>query len=87
MATDNIDGDYLQARIDKTKTMISAYEDAILALATGAQMYQLDTGQTRQLVQRSQLSQLRTALEALENRLSTLEARRRGAGLHVKPGF
>ena len=80
----------LTAKIEKTKTMITSYEDAILALSNGAQLYSLDTGQTKQTVQRSQLSQLKTTLEYLERRLDDLCARQRratGAGLYVRPGF
>ncbi|MEQ9078635.1 MAG: hypothetical protein RLP09_32515 [Sandaracinaceae bacterium] len=82
-----VDREWLDARIERTKAMIVAHENAIEALSGGAQMYQLDTGQTRQMVTRAQLSQLQRALDSLENRLSTLYARRNGAGLHIKPGF
>lgn len=78
---------WLEARITKTKALIEAYEDAMLALATGAQSYSLDTGQTRQTVTKANLSEMRNAIMILENRLATLEARLEGAGLQAVPGF
>lgn len=82
-----IDGAWLDERIERTKSLIVIYEDAIGALAGGAQMYQLDTGQTRQLVQKANLATLRDTLSELENRLSTLQARRCGAGACGRPTF
>lgn len=81
------DSTWLEARIAKTKLMIEAYEDAILALSTGAQSYSLDTGQTRQTVTQANLGSMRSTLDALENRLTTLEARLNGAAVIVRPGF
>ena len=82
-----IDNAFLDARIARTKTLILAYEDASDALATGAQSYSIDTGQTRQTVTKPQLSQMKTMLLELENRLSTLCQRRDGRGLYGRPGF
>lgn len=85
---DNIDSAWLQERIDKTKAMIVAYEDAILALSTdNVFQYSLDTGQTRQTVTKQQLGSLRLQLDQLENRLATLQARLCGGSTYVKPGF
>jgi hypothetical protein len=81
------DREWLEARIAKTKEMIEATEEAILALESGAQSYHLDTGQTRQIVTKAQLSQLRNALNALDNRLATLQARLCGGHVHGVPGF
>lgn len=78
---------WLDARIEATKKLVVAYEDAILALAGGAQQYSLDTGQTRQSVTKANLSSLRDMLNSLENRLATLEARRCGAGVRGVPGW
>lgn len=82
-----IDSTWLDERIDATKTLIVAYEAAILSLAGGAQSYTLDTGQTRQTVTRAELGSLRIQLGELENRLATLDARRCGATTHIIPGF
>jgi len=83
-----IDSTWLDVRIAATKTLIVAYENAILALSTGAQSYSLDTGQTRQMVTKAQLPSMREALSALENRLAVLDARRNGgSGVVVRPGW
>lgn len=83
-----IDSTWLDERIAATKTLIVAYEDAILALSTGAQQYSLDTGQTRQMVTKAQLPSLRDALSTLENRLAVLDARRNGgSSIVVRPGW
>lgn len=82
------DNAWIEARIVKTKTLIEGYEDGLLALATGAQTYSLDTGQTRQTVTKANVASMRDALGVLENRLATLEQRRYGCrSVHVRPGF
>lgn len=81
------DNKWYRDRIARTRQAIERYEDAIEALSSGAQTYHLDTGQTRQIVTRAQLSQLKNTLQYLENRLSTLEARVCGATVIGRPGF
>lgn len=82
------DTTWLEARITKTKELIEAYENAILALSTGSvQSYQLDTGQTRQSVTKQQLSQLKNTLDSLENRYATLQARLGCARGYGRPAF
>jgi hypothetical protein len=82
-----IDREWLEARVTATKALIVAYENAILALAGGAQSYSLDTSQTRQTVTKADLGSLRLQLNELENRLAVLDARLCGAGTRVIPGF
>ena len=84
-----MDATYLQERITKTKALIEAYEDAILAISSGGvQAYQLDTGQSVQNVTKINLSTFHKALDGLYNRLATLEARRNGTGvLTVRPAW
>lgn len=77
----------LRAKIARKKATIEAYEDAITALAAGAQSYSLDTGQTRQMVQRAQLSQLRNMLSSLENDLAVLTAKLCGGSVIARPAF
>ena len=78
------DRTYLQERITKTKAMIEAYEDAVLALGTdGIQSYDLDTGQTRQRVTKLDLDDLNETLEKLYNRLAVFEARLNGCGTTI----
>ncbi len=75
-------------RITKTKALIIAYEDALLALSTGAQMYQLNTGQTQMMVTKANIASLRDTLEMLEARLASLQVDQCGGGAsHVVPGF
>lgn len=82
-----MDREFLAARIVVTKALIVAYEDAVLALsvANGVQSYTIDTGQSKQTVTRTDLSQLNAMLDSLYNRLATLEARLNGAALTVRP--
>ena len=75
-----MDSAFLLERIAKTKLIIEEYENAILAL-TGAgavESYDLDTGQSRQKVTRSNLKELNTTLDGLYNRLCTMQARQSG---------
>jgi hypothetical protein len=74
-------------RINATRALIVKYEAAIDALSTGAQSYQLDTGQTRQLVSKVQLPSLLSTLSGLEARLATYEQRLGCARLYVRPGW
>lgn len=83
-----MDREFLQARIEKTKEQIVAYEDAVTALASGrVQSYSLDTGQTRQTVTRINIQSLNAALDGLYNRLVTLQARLNGGGVNVRPDW
>jgi hypothetical protein len=80
--------EWLDQRIARTRELIVVYEDAVEALAGGAQSYQLDTGQTRQLVSKAQLGSLQLTLQRLETRLATLQARRGGcAQFNMRPGW
>lgn len=82
------DREWIEARIAATKTAIVAYEEAIIALSSGAQMYSLDTGQTKQTVMKSQLTQIRTMLSELEDRLQYYQNKLCGRGTtRVIPGF
>jgi hypothetical protein len=83
MTSDDIE--WLDARIARTKELIVAIEDAIEKVGGGMQSYTLDTGQTRQTVTKADLSSLEIRLNSLENRLATLQARRNGAALNVRP--
>lgn len=74
-------------RIAATKLLIIVYEGAIDALSSGAQSYQLDTGQTRQLVSKAQLGSLQLTLTRLESRLATLQMRIGRARFYVRPGW
>ena len=81
-----IDNAYLDERIAKTKTLIAAVEDAIAELSAGSASYSLDTGQTRTSVTKADLGSLRLQLDSLDNRLSTLCARRTPASFYGRQG-
>lgn len=70
---------FLDKRIAATEKAIEAVEAAITSVSSGAQQYTLDTGQTRQTVTKSSLGSLRLQLDQLDNRYTTLCARRDGA--------
>ncbi len=69
------------------KASAAAIQAAIDALTIGGvQTYQLDTGQTRQLVTKMNLTSLNTVLQSTLNRVATLQARLGGCGItHVVP--
>ena len=81
------DAEWIAKRITKVEALIEAYEDALTAIAGGAQSYSLDTGQTRQTVTKANLTEIRNALSSLENRRATLKARLCGGGVYVRPEF
>lgn len=79
---------YWQERLEKAMTIVADLEDAITALTDGSiQSYQLDSGQTRTLVTKQQMSPMYLALSRAEERVARLEARVCGAGARVFPGF
>lgn len=69
--------EFLRERIEVTKALIVAYEDALQTLGEkgGVQGYSLNTGQTTQYVTRASIPQLMEKLDGLYNRLAMLEAR------------
>lgn len=81
--------EYFIGKIDATKTLIDAYEAALLALAenNATQQYTLDTGQSRQTVVRADIPKLNDMLDILYNRLSTLETRIYGGVVTVRPAW
>jgi len=78
-----MDAAFLTERIIKTKALIIAYEDALLALASGVQSYKLNTGQTDQTVTKLDLTSLNDVLASLNNRCATMEARLNGSGTTI----
>lgn len=79
--------EWIAQRIAATRLLIVKYEAAVDALSTGAQSYQLDTGQTRQFVTKAQLGSLQLTISRLESRLSVLEQRLGAARFNVRPGW
>jgi hypothetical protein len=79
---------YLEARIAKTEEMIAKVEDAILQLSSGAQSYELDTGQSRVRKTLADVDGLRLMLKELEDRRTRLKLLLCGGGVvRVIPGF
>lgn len=80
--TDCCDDDrtFWQGRLDKKKEQLAAFDDAITAIAGGAQSYSLDTGQTRQVVTKANLSEMRIMVSKLESEIATLQQRLTGCG-------
>ena len=67
---------YWKERIATLKSMVSSYDDALLAFATkNIQSYTLDTGQNRQTVQRAEVSSLKNVRAHLLSELDSLMAR------------
>lgn len=79
--------EYWRGRLATVQALITAFDAAILALASGAQSYELDTGQSRAKKTVADLASLRMQRDTLLNELSTLEARVNGASTHLIPGF
>jgi len=85
-----MDTEFLVARIAVTKTMIAAYEDAIIAFSVDPtlQNYTLDTGQSVQTARRHDLDQIQGTLDMLYNRLCMMETRLAGSGsILVQPAW
>lgn len=80
---------WIEERIAKTKELIIAYEDALLALGTGGvQSYSLNTGQTQQMVTKANVASMKNMLAVLEARLASYQARLCGGAVtHVLPDF
>jgi len=80
--------EWLEARRAAKQTAILAFEAAILALASGAQSFTLDTGQTRVVKTQANLSELRKTLAELEAQLEALDARIEGqTPTYVRPAY
>lgn len=81
--------DFLASRVAALKARIVAYEEAALGLASGVvQSYEIETGQTRQKVTKTNVDVLEKALAGLYNQLTTLEARLCGNGsTHYVPSW
>ena len=76
-------------RLEKAKTRVEELETALSGLIDGSIMsYQLDSGQTRTLVTKHQVSQIVLALERAMNDVSVLDARVNGtAASRIQPDY
>jgi hypothetical protein len=67
---------YWLDRLATVRALIEAYDAALLALGTdGVQSYSLDTGQTRVVKTKFDISSLKNTRNSLLNELAVLEAR------------
>jgi len=84
-----MDRTFLQGRIDATKALIVAYEDASVAIASGTiESYTLDTGQDRQTVTKMNIASLNKVIDSLYSRCAVLQTRLTGSGVvNVRPGW
>jgi hypothetical protein len=81
---------FWQEQLTSLRATVRALNGAILAFATSnIQNYQLDSGQTRQMVTRASLATLRDTRAELMNEIAMLEIRLGCASgsTHVVPGF
>lgn len=78
-------------RLEKTKTLLEAIDDALLQFATSgaALSVSIDTGQTRTSYTKADLTKLEGMRDRLLNEVSVLEIRtgQRRAGLYARPGW
>lgn len=82
------DDPVLAAEIAACNADLANIRTALNALLTGAQSYTLDTGQTRQVVTRADLGQLRLMRQAVRNEIRMLENECCGGAVtRVIPGF
>ncbi len=80
--------DFWTERLEIAKKQLTALDEAIAALESGAQSYKLNTGQSEQTVTRHQIGDLYRRQEKLLEQISNLEARTTGGGAFIaRPGF
>lgn len=73
-----------QAILDRKVAMLESCYDAMSAIMLrGAQSYTVDTGQTRMVVQRVEVGNLRLLIRELEDSISTLDARLGGTSAAI----
>ena len=83
---------WLTQQVTLTEQAIAAINAAIIALAGGAQSYELDTGQTRERVTKANLGELASSLKTLFQQRQTYRSmlglpNAIGQQIHVIPGF
>lgn len=77
---------FWNARKVRLEELIVIYEDAMLAFGdNNTQSYTLDTGQTRQTVQRAEIGSLKNTLKNLYSTYDDVCARTEGATVNIRP--
>lgn len=84
-----MDRAFLEERITKIKERIIAYEDAMLAISSGAiEEYRIDTGQTKTTVKKSNINTLQDVIDRMLNQLCVYQTRLNGGGtVTVQPAW
>lgn len=77
--------DFIKARIAATESIIVKYEEAIVALTSGAQSYKIETGQDSQTVTRADIDKLQSSIKESYILLDTLYARYSPNRVTVRP--
>lgn len=81
------DDTFWRTRLEAKKAQLVAIDAAITQVATTGQSYQLNTGQTQQLVTRGNVGSLRLLAKGLETDIATLEARLGCGQFSMRPGW
>lgn len=81
MTTDCCGSDDLLTQLTNLRAELVAIKAAILAIATGAQQYSLNTGQTQQMVSKANLRSLIDYRNQLLQDIRGLELQCNGAGV------
>lgn len=79
-----------EERLAAAKAQLIQVDAAIAVVLGGGMSYSLDSGQTRQSVTRSSLSELRAMQAYLEQKVKQLDGAVNGGGgstVYVRPGF
>lgn len=81
--------DFLQSQIDAAKESLAAAITAEASIITGQiESYTMDTGQSRTVVNKLNISSLRVHIDSLLNRISILDSRLTGSGTIIaRPGW
>ena len=83
MATSVFSTSFLDAQIALIEAQITAYQAGLVALGSGVESYQLNTGQSIVQVKRSDSLKLQQGLDALLNRYAMLVRQRDGGGSSI----
>ncbi len=80
--------DFWRQRLEAKKALLLACDAAVTAILGGAQSYQLNTGQTQQLVTKANVGSVRLLMQGLESEIATLQNRLGGcSSFNVRPGW
>jgi hypothetical protein len=79
--------EWIEARIASKKARLVLLETAVDTVISTGTSYSLDTGQSRLMVTRANLSEFKNQISSLENDIATLYARLGCARGHGVPGW